>query len=64
MYDTINGEPNPNPWQLPCIFTRTPYKKSGDTEIGSALALLGYAGLTQDLRGRYESEGVYMPFVF
>jgi predicted acyl esterase len=61
MYDSINGQPNPNPWQLPCIFTRTPYKKSGDVEIGSALALLGYAGLTQDMRGRYRSEGVYMP---
>lgn len=61
MYDSINGEPNPNPWQLPMIFTRTPYKKAGDVEIGSALALLGYVGLTQDLRGRYESEGVYMP---
>jgi len=61
MYDSINGEINPNPWQLPCIFTRTPYRKGGDTEIGSALALLGYVGLTQDLRGRYESEGVYMP---
>lgn len=61
MYDSLNGQPNPNPWQLPCIFTRTPYNKGGDTEIGSALALLGYVGLTQDLRGRYRSEGVYMP---
>ena len=61
MYDSINGEVNPNPWQLPCIFTRTPYRKNGDVEIGSSLALLGYAGLTQDMRGRYQSEGVYMP---
>jgi len=62
MYDSINGEINPNPWQLPCVFTRTPYRKNGgDVEIGSALALLGYVGMTQDLRGRYESEGVYMP---
>ena len=27
VYDSINGEPNPNPYQLPTIFTRTPYEK-------------------------------------
>ena len=36
-------------------------RKKGDVEIGSALALMGYMGMTQDMRGRYTSEGVYMP---
>ncbi len=60
-YDSLNGEVNPNPQQLPVILSRTPYRKGGDSEIGSAFALLGYMGIIQDMRGRYESEGVYMP---
>ena len=61
IYDSINGQPNPNPFQLPMVFSRTPYNKNGMVEIGSALPLLGYAGANQDMRGRYASEGVYLP---
>ncbi|MFN8238871.1 MAG: CocE/NonD family hydrolase [Chitinophagales bacterium] len=60
IYDTINGVPNPNPFQMPMILERTPYDKDGAVE-GSAMALLGYVGAVQDMRGRYSSQGAYMP---
>lgn len=60
IYDTINGVPNPNPFQMPMILERTPYDKDGAVE-GSAMALLGYVGAVQDMRGRYTSQGAYMP---
>ncbi|HRH57143.1 MAG TPA: CocE/NonD family hydrolase [Chitinophagales bacterium] len=60
IYDTINGVPNPNPYQLPMILERTPYNKDGAIE-GAAMALLGYAGAVQDMRGRYTSQGAYLP---
>jgi predicted acyl esterase len=59
-YDSLNGQPNPNPWKLPAILSRTPYNKR-DPTLGSAMALMGYIGMNQDMRGRYTSEGVYMP---
>ena len=60
IYDSINGVPNPNPYQLPLIMERTPYNKRGSVEC-SAMALLGYAGANQDMRGRYSSQGAYLP---
>ena len=60
IYDTINGVPNPNPYQLPMILERTPYNKDGAVE-GAAMALLGYCGAVQDMRGRYTSQGAYLP---
>ena len=60
IYDSINGAPNPNPYQLPLILERTPYNKRGAIE-GAAMALLGYAGAVQDMRGRYTSQGAYLP---
>lgn len=62
FYDSINGHSNPNPYQLPMILERTPYDKSGgDVQIGSAMSLLGYSAGVQDMRGRYTSQGVYLP---
>jgi predicted acyl esterase len=62
IYDSIDGQPNPNPYQLPLILERTPYNKNGgDVTIGSAMSLLGYAAAVQDMRGRYTSQGAYMP---
>lgn len=61
VYDTINGETNDKPYQLPVLFTRTPYNKNTDTLIGQFLSFMGYAVIIQDMRGRYESEGVYLP---
>ena len=62
IYDSLNGQPNPNPYKLPLILTRTPYNK-GDRDAGEApvMNLLGYAFAKQDQRGRYASEGVYLP---
>jgi len=59
-YDSLNGQKNPNPYQLPMVMSRTPYNKK-DPTLGSAVALLGYVGLNQDMRGRYRSDGVYFP---
>lgn len=64
MYDSINGQPNPNPFQLPMVFSRTPYKKGDGRNVeGSVISLLGYAYAVQDMRGRYTSEGVYLPLL-
>lgn len=64
MYDSINGQPNPNPFQLPMVFSRTPYDKGeGDNVEGSIISLLGYAYAVQDMRGRYTSDGVYLPLL-
>lgn len=64
-YDSIgvgaNRVPNPDPYQLPTIFTRTPYDKGEFDEVGAILAILGYNYMFQDMRGRYSSEGVYFP---
>jgi predicted acyl esterase len=61
IYDSLNGQPNPNPYQLPTIFTRTPYDKGDFDELGGVLPILGYNYMLQDMRGRYSSEGVYFP---
>lgn len=39
---------------------RTPYNKNNDN-TGSLMAILGYMGVVQDMRGRFSSEGVYIP---
>lgn len=55
---------NPNPYQLPMVFSRTPYRKGdGDRVEGAVISLLGYAYANQDMRGRYTSDGVYLPLV-
>ncbi len=60
-YPTLNGSPNPNPFQLPTVFTRTPYDKGDFDELGGIMPILGYNYILQDMRGRYSSEGVYFP---
>ena len=59
IYDSINGQANPNPYQLPMVFTRTPYGKGSYDEFGIMMNILGFGYALQDLRGRYTSEGVY-----
>ncbi len=61
IYDSINGHINPNPYQLPMVFTRTPYNKSSKDALAIIMNMLGYAYTLQDMRGRYSSEGVYYP---
>jgi len=52
--------PGEGPW--PTILMRTPY----DRKRGGAAAVaarLGYAGVIQDMRGRFDSEGENLPFI-
>jgi predicted acyl esterase len=56
-----NPFPNPNPYQLPFLVTRTPYDRQGIGAAGGALTLLGYAYVSEDTRGRFGSGGVYLP---
>ena len=45
---------------LPAILERTPYGKGADiTPNYQAFVEHGYAVVVQDVRGRYESEGVF-----
>ncbi len=48
------------PW--PVVLTRTPYNKNGADSSASVYNARGYALVAQDVRGRYESEGVDQPF--
>lgn len=59
VYDSVNI--TPESFRLPIIFTRTPYNMSGDNLGGKVFPFLGYVYAIQDMRGRYESEGVYFP---
>ena len=59
-YDTLNGQPNPNPYSMPMVLTRTPYDKQEDI-AGRIFSLFACAYALQDMRGRYSSEGVYFP---
>ena len=43
------------------MFTRTPYNKASNEIAGGIMSLLGYTYAMQDMRGRYASEGVYLP---
>lgn len=61
VYDSVNHQPNPNQYQLPMVYTRTPYSKGTYDEFGIYLNMLGYSYVLQDMRGRYASEGVYLP---
>lgn len=56
-----NTVPNPNPYQLPLILSRTPYGKNSLGTIGNIIPILGYAFANQDTRGRFDSEGVHLP---
>lgn len=62
MKDALgNTIPNPNPYQLPLILSRTPYGKNALGTVGNIIPILGYAFANQDTRGRYDSEGVHFP---
>lgn len=61
IYDSVNGGINPNPYRLPLMLIRTPYNKSSSSEYGGVVSILGLSFAMQDVRGCYESEGVYFP---
>jgi putative CocE/NonD family hydrolase len=49
---------------FPVILIRTPYgKAAGNGLIQKVFAASGYAVVAQDVRGRYESEGQWEPFI-
>jgi uncharacterized protein len=55
-------EPKGDHPPLPMLITRTPYGIAGDTVVSPAnrfLAADGYVFVTQDIRGRYASEGQF-----
>lgn len=51
------------PGLFPVILVRTPYGKRGRIEQYFPYICRGYAVVIQDVRGLYESEGVFVPFV-
>ncbi len=61
VYDSTGNTKNANMYKLPMVFTRTPYGKGSYDEFGIYLNILGYSYALQDMRGRYNSEGVYLP---
>jgi predicted acyl esterase len=48
------------PW--PVLVTRTPYNKDGTDRTAARITRAGYVLVSQDVRGRYASEGVNVPF--
>lgn len=48
------------PW--PVVLTRTPYNKDGADRSAETYNSRGYALISQDVRGRYQSEGENRPF--
>ena len=49
------------PGKLPVLLTRTPYNKDGAASEARAFASHGYVVMVQDVRGRYQSEGRWIP---
>ncbi|MGO8787415.1 MAG: CocE/NonD family hydrolase [Terriglobia bacterium] len=48
--------------KFPVLLTRTPYDKRGEMDFGPMAAARGYVVITQDVRGRYTSEGDWYTF--
>ena len=49
--------------QFPTVLIRTPYDNNNNIEKARRLADQGFACVIQDVRGRYDSDGEYYPFV-
>ncbi|HKR82638.1 MAG TPA: CocE/NonD family hydrolase, partial [Terriglobales bacterium] len=56
-----NGDPVED--KFPVILLRTPYNKEGAAQLANAFVPHGYVVVTQDVRGRYNSEGHWRPHV-
>lgn len=48
--------------KFPVLLVRTPYDKTGTMTFAVRAAERGYVVIAQDVRGRFESEGVWYPF--
>ena len=57
--------PKDNPGPLPVVLSRTPYDNMDENMVDSAVffAQNGYAFVAQDVRGRFDSDGEYYPWV-
>ena len=51
------------PGKFPILLTRTPYDKNNDLEFSLKGVARGYVVITQDVRGRYTSDGDWYPFL-
>lgn len=51
------------PGRFPVVVERTPYDKSRWGKCAGEFVSAGYGFIVQDVRGRYESEGEWYPFV-
>jgi putative CocE/NonD family hydrolase len=51
----------PVPGRFPAILERTPYNKDGSANWARFFASRGYVAIAQDVRGRYASEGRWVP---
>ncbi|MEM9388870.1 MAG: CocE/NonD family hydrolase, partial [Bacteroidota bacterium] len=49
--------------KAPVILIRTPYQKEGMQLIAEYFTLKGYYVVVQDVRGKYSSEGRFVPFL-
>lgn len=49
--------------EFPVLLLRTPYDKQDERDEGFFLAQHGYVVILQDVRGRYESDGEWYPFI-
>ena len=51
---------------VPALLCRTPYNKGRDVyrAVGESMAAHGYGVVFQDVRGRYGSEGNFLPGLF
>jgi putative CocE/NonD family hydrolase len=50
--------------KFPVLLVRTPYDKTGNMGFGLRAAARGYVVISQDVRGRFESEGEWYPFKY
>ncbi len=51
------------PGPFPALLVRTPYHRTGRQSAGADFAARGYAYVVQDVRGKYDSGGVFEPLV-
>lgn len=49
--------------KCPAVLVRTPYDKNAEEWMGKAFKMFGIAVILQDVRGRYQSEGSFYPFI-
>jgi len=50
-----------DPYRLPVIFSRTPYGAFWWHQGGQSYSVMGFCGIINDMRGKFNSEGTYYP---